>query len=174
MGKTLNESMGKFYIQENKLVNSTGKEYDLAKIRQEKELNEANKLLLEAEKTKQEEINKKIEKLELLPLGVKIIIQAYPQNPYRKVMEGNIIVDYSGEFLNPESGEKDKLKELVGCAKIIEVGSDCKWLKPGDDIYYDTRTTYPVPFMSMGYLLTTEPQVLCVINEGLKERFKMN
>ena len=103
----------------------------------------------------------------------KIILQPYPVNPYRKVVEGSLIVDYTGAFKNPDSGEDDKLQELVGCAKIIEVGPKCKYLKPGDDVYYDTRTEYPVPFMSMGYRLTSEPQILCVLNEKLKERFNM-
>lgn len=173
--KTLGAAAGKFYMSPKGLDND-----DLLldnQIRKQKEEQEAKELadmLLEASKNKQEEINAKLEKLEMLPMGNKIILQAYPQNPYRKIMQGNIIVEYDGSFLNPDSGEKDKQVELVGCAKVIEVGPECKYLKPGDDIYYDTRTTYPVPFMSMGYKLTTEPQVLCVLNEGLKNRFNMN
>lgn len=104
----------------------------------------------------------------------KIIILPYPENPYKKVIEGNIIVEYDGSFMNPDSGQKDKMQTLVGCAKVIEVGPECKYLKPEDDVYYDTRTTYPVPFMSLGYQLTTEPQILCVLNSNLKERFNMN
>ena len=141
------------------------------KLKKENYAKELKKALFEAEKTKQEEINKKIEKLEMLPLYNKIIIQPYPVNPYRKVVEGNIIVDYTGGFRNPDSGEDDTLDTFVGCAKIIETGPEVKYLKVGDDVYYDTRTVYPVPFMSLGYRLTTEPQILCVLNENLKERF---
>ena len=144
------------------------------KMKDEKAEEDAKKMLLELEKKKQEEIMSKIEKLEMLPLGNKVIILPYPENPYKKVMEGNIIVEYTGSFLNPDSGESDKLKEFVGCAQVIEVGPECKYLKPGDDIYYLPNTAFPIPFMSMGYKLTTEPQILCVLNESLKERFKMN
>jgi hypothetical protein len=110
----------------------------------------------------------------MLPMFNKVILLPYPNNPYKKSIEGSIIVEYNGDFMNPDSGEKDKLQELVGCAKVIEVGPEVKYVKAGDDIYYDPRTCYPVPFMSLGYKLTTEPQILCVLNENLKERFKMN
>ena len=135
---------------------------------------EARDLFLKLQKEKQEELNAKLQTLEMLPTFNKIILLPYPTNPYKKVVEGNIIVEYNGDFMNPDSGEKDKLQELVGCAKVIEVGPEVKYIKPGDDIYYDPRTCYPVPFMSLGYKLTSEPQILCVLNESLKERFKMN
>jgi len=152
--------------------NALEKEFE--KARDEKEAAEGRALLLELEKQKQEELNSKLEKLEMLPLGDKVILLPYPVNPYKKTLQGSIIVDYNGEFLNPDSGEKDKMKELVGCAKVIEIGPTCKYLKAGDDVYYLPNTVFPLPFMSLGYKLTTEPQILCVLNESLKERFKMN
>lgn len=142
------------------------------KLREEKEATEAKNLLLELEKEKQKEIEAKLEHLEMLPLMNKIILLPYPQNPYKKVLHGSIIVEYSGDFMNPDTGEKDRLKELIGCAKVIEVGPECKYLQAGDDVYYDTRTVYPVPFMSLGYVLCSEPQILCTLNENLKERFQ--
>lgn len=141
------------------------------KLKQEKEAKELKEALLEAEKNKQEEINKKLQNLEMIPMFNKLIIMPYPENPYRKVVEGNIIVDYGGAFKNPDSGEMDKLETFVGCAKVIEVGPEVRYIQVGDDVYYDTRTVYPVPFMSLGYRLTTEPQILCTLNENLKERF---
>jgi hypothetical protein len=171
--KSLSEQAGVFHMSKNLDFNDElDINYQIQKSKQEKDMQKANELLLEAEKKKQEEINKKLERLEMIPLGKKIIIQPYPVNPYRKILEGNIYVDYQGEFKNPDSGEWDKQKSFVACAKVIEVGPECEYLLPDDDIYYDTRTTYPMPFMSLGHLLTTEPQVLSVINEGLTERFK--
>ena len=167
------EQMGKYFMSNRSNLEVPTIKDAAEKLREEQAEKEIKEALFEAEKNKQEEINKKLEKLELLPMMNKVILQAYPVNPYRKVIEGSLIVDYTGAFKNPDSGEDDNLKELVGCAKIIEVGPECKYLKPGDDVYYDTRTVYPVPFMSMGYRLTSEPQILCVLNENLKERFNM-
>lgn len=147
---------------------------ELENQRDEKAAKEARDLFLQLQREKQEELNAKLQTLEMLPMFNKVVLLPYPTNPYKKVVEGSIIVEYSGDFMNPDSGEKDKLQELVGCAKVIEVGPECKYLKAGDDIYYDPRTCYPVPFMSLGYKLTTESQILCVLNVSLKERFQMN
>lgn len=167
------EQMGKYFMSNRSNLEVPTIKDAAERLKEEKAAEEIRKALFEAEQNKQAEINKKLETLEMLPMMNKIILQPYPVNPYRKVVEGSLIVDYTGAFKNPDSGEDDKLQELVGCAKIIEVGPECKYLKPGDDVYYDTRTVYPVPFMSMGYRLTSEPQILCVLNEKLKERFNM-
>ena len=167
------EQMGKYFMSNRSNLEVPTIKDAAERLKEEKAAEEIRKALFEAEQNKQAEINKKLETLEMLPMMNKIILQPYPVNPYRKVVEGSLIVDYTGAFKNPDSGEDDKLQELVGCAKVIEVGPECKYLKPGDDVYYDTRTVYPVPFMSMGYRLTSEPQILCVLNEKLKERFNM-
>ena len=167
------EQMGRYFMSNRSNLEVPTIKDAAERLREEKAAEEIRKALFEAEQNKQAEINKKLETLEMLPMMNKIILQPYPVNPYRKVVEGSLIVDYTGAFKNPDTGEDDKLQELVGCAKVIEVGPECKYLKPGDDVYYDTRTVYPVPFMSMGYRLTSEPQILCVLNEKLKERFNM-
>ena len=64
------------------------------------------------------------------------------------------------------------MKLGIGCAKVIEVGPACKYVKNGDDVFYDTRVIKPVPFMNCGYYLTNEQNLISIINEGLTERFK--
>lgn len=164
---------GKFFMGNGLILPENLLEREFEKAKLEKEEEELNKKLIELEKQKQKELEEKLQTLEILPMLNKIILLPYPENPYRKIMDGNIIVDYTGQFNNPDSGEKDKLQVLVGCAKIIEVGPEVKYLKIGDDVFYDTRTVYPVPFFGMGYLLTAEPQILCILNENLKKRFNM-
>lgn len=146
---------------------------DAQKQREQKELAKANELFLLAQEQKQKELDEKLERLELLPMGPKVILLPYASNPYRKVMEGKIIVEYTGAFNNPDTGEKDTLETFIGCAQVIEVGPEVKYVRKGDDVFYDTRTVYPLPFMQQGYRVTVEVSLLAVINEGLKERFKM-
>lgn len=173
------EQQGRFYMggnQENykKLIlpeQPLAKEFD--KLKEEQDIKEARELLLELEKKKQEELDEKLERLELLPTDNKVIFLPYPRNPYKKILQGSLIVDFNGEFNNPDTGEKDKMQELVMCAKVIEVGPTCKYTQPGDDIYFVPGAAYPLPFMSLGYRVTTEPQILCILNENLKNRFKM-
>lgn len=142
-------------------------------IKLEKDAEEATKKLLELSKQKQEELEKKLEKLEIMPLGANIILLPYPENPYRKVMNGSIIVEYDGSFKNSDTGEWDKQQIGIGCAKVIEVGPNVKQVKTGDDIFVDFRVLVTIPFFGAGYRLASEPQVICVINENLKERFNM-
>lgn len=165
--------MGKNIFEPEKPFEREKRELELEKDKQVKEA--ALKLKLELERQKQAELEAKLETLEMLPMSNKIILLPYPTNPYKKLVSqgGLFIADYKGQFLNPDSGENDNLKELVACAKVIEVGPDCKFLKSGDDVFYDTRTVYPVPFMSLGYILTSEPQILCFLNDKLKERLNM-
>ena len=142
------------------------------KLKEEKELNAAKELFLEARKAKQAEIDAKIEKLEILPLGSRVIFVPYPENPYKKIItDSGIIVDYNGSFMNPDSGEKDTLTLGIGCGKIIEVGPECKYAKSGDDFYYDTRVVQPIPFYNQGYQTLAEQQIICILNEGLTDRF---
>lgn len=173
MAKTLNESNGTFFMNKNIETPKNPFTEQLEQLKDEKAATEAKNLLFELEKKKQEEIESKLNHLEMIPMYNKVILLPYPVNPYRKIVEGHIIVDYDGSFKNPDTGEYDKMEQLVSCAKVIEVGPEVKYLKVGDDVYYDSRTVYPVPFMSLGYKLTTEVQILCVLNEDLKERFKM-
>lgn len=155
------------FLPENQILRMAEKQ------RQEKEMEEAKQLFIELQTKKQAELEAKLETLELLPMYDKIIILPYPTNPYKKLIQGSILVEYNGAFNNPDSGEKDTHDVFVGCAKVIEIGPLAKFLKVGDDVFYDTRTCYPVPFMSQGYKLVNETQILCVLNEGLKARFKI-
>ena len=103
------EQMGKFFMggsaenykkESNLILPSNPFEGELKKLKEEKESEELKKALFEAEKAKQLEINEKIAKLEMLPMLRKVIIQPYPVNPYRKVVEGSLIVEFTGAFRN--------------------------------------------------------------------------
>jgi hypothetical protein len=170
MRKTLHE--GKFYMSKGLENKDLFLENQIQKKKEEEQAEEARKLLMEAEKAKQEELEKKLEKLEMLPLGSKVILLPYPTNPYRKVLHGNIFVDYTGAFDNPDTGEKDTLEQGIVCAKVIEVGPSTQFVQAGDDVYVDRRTLLPVPFMSLGYMVAVETNIISTINEGLTERFK--
>jgi len=172
--KTLNEANGTFFMGKNLITPSNPLLDEIEMFKTQKQIEEANKLYIDLAKEKQEEINNKLQNLKMLPLGNKVLLLPYPANPYKKVMEGNIIVEWDGTFDNPDSGSKGQLAELVACAKVIEVGPDCKFLKVDDDVYYMPNTAYPIPFMSLGYKLTTEPQILCVLNTDLDTRFPTN
>jgi predicted nucleotide-binding protein (sugar kinase/HSP70/actin superfamily) len=76
--------------------------------REAKEVEEAAKKAQELAKQKQAEIQRKLQKLEQLPMGTRIIIRPYPNNPYTNLMsEGGILVPSDSMFKNPDTGEWD-------------------------------------------------------------------
>lgn len=135
---------------------------------------QAAELLIKAEQEKQKEIEAKLETLEMLSVGPKVIILPYVKNPYRKtVSKGGILIDYDGEFKNPDTGEEDKMQKGIMCAKVIEIGPEVKYLKPGDDIYYLANSALPIPFFNQGYQVIAEQNALTVLNQGLRARYNM-
>lgn len=177
MAKNSIERTGKFYTGDrSNLLTNDDLLLDNAidKKKKQKEEDEVKKLLLEAQQTKQKELMEKMATLEILPHHNRVFILPYPSNPYRKVISNNGILLPDGDFFNPDKGEFDKLEQNTVCGKIMEVGKNCTDVKVGDDVYYDKRTTWPIPFLGLGYISTSEPQLLAILGEGLKQRFNMN
>lgn len=174
MGEQADKNRGLFIVNKNII---TPPENEL--VVEARKLEEEKKAKTVAEKLKQvhleklEEVKSKLETLEILPIRDKVIILPYPQNPYMQtITESGIFVDTMGQFFNPDSGKLDQMNEMVVCGKVIEVGPECRWVQVGDDVYYDSRTAFPFPFMNNGYKLTSEVSLLAILNENLKERLK--
>lgn len=111
-------------------------------------------------------------KTEIMPIYSNIMIKLYAKNPYdTKTSELGLKLG-DGEFTNSDSGEDEKMDLKIQCAEVIEVGPDCKYIKAGDDVYVNTPTIRPVPFMRQGFFLCNEQNVLAIMNNNLSERFK--
>jgi len=171
------ERTGKFYygdktspaMDDSLLLENISK-----RVKEEKEFNDISAKKVELAKLKQDEILAKVATLELVPWGNRVLILQYPENPYKQILtKGGLFIPDNINFKNPESGEIDKLEEGIVCGKVIEVGPKCEEVVVGDDIFYQKNTTYPIPFMGMGYVQTSEPQILTILAEGLKKRFNM-
>lgn len=110
-------------------------------------------------------------KTEIMPIGFNIMVLPYEENPYMKNKTEEGFITTNGEFLNEDSGERDKMKQDFTCGQVIEVGHKCEVVKPGDDVIYHVGTSRPVPFKDMGFILVVEQNLISVIGENLKERF---
>lgn len=170
------ERTGKFYAgnRTNLLDDSLLLDNAIEREKLRKEEEAAKALLIEAQTNKQKELLEKMATLEILPHGNRVFLLPYPSNPYRKVITENGVLIPDGDFFNPDKGEFDKLDQNVMCAKVMEIGKDCTSVHIGDDVYYDKRSTWPIPFLSLGYISTSEPQILAILGEGLKKRFNMS
>ena len=106
-----------------------------------------------------------------MPIYSNLMIRPYASNPYVELETKGGLLLTNGEFDSQDSGEHEKLTEAIACAEVIEVGPDCKYIKRGDDVYFNMLTARPVPFMRQGFFLCAEQNVLAVMNENLNERF---
>ena len=176
MSDTLDRMKGVWSMNKNIIVPSNPIATEARKLEDKKKAEELAQKLKEAHLDKQREIEERLKGLELVPNGNRLVLMPYPSNPYIKVMTDSFMQSYDQKgiyYFNPDTGEIDEAKELVSCAKIIEIGPDVKHVRIGDDVYYDSRTVYPLPFMNLGYQVTSEPQIIAIINNDLKQRMGM-
>ena len=132
---------------------------------------------IEEELKESQEITKRMDSMEIVPLGTYVLVRPYAKNPFEKLVEegGIIMTTYDGSFTNPDSGEQDTEYNLSVQADVIEVGPACKYVKEGDIVYYRRACGVPIPFFRQGLEVVAEQQIHVVINEGIKERFaKLN
>lgn len=110
-------------------------------------------------------------KKEIMPLFSNVMIRPYAENPYDTMKSEEGLILNNGEFDNSDSGEHENLDLKIACAEVIEVGPECKYVKVGDDVYVNTFSIRPVPFMRQGFFLCNEQNILTVMNNNLNERF---
>ena len=117
-------------------------------MRDEKEAKSTFEKLFEIEKAKQDEIDAKIEKLELIPMRANVLILPYPSNPYRKILdkETGIYFAENKYYKNPDTGEMEESDNVMEVATVMAVGPDVKYIKEGDVIYYRRVQKVPIPF----------------------------
>ena len=113
--------------------------------------------------------------LEIKPNTNYVLIKPYIDNPYEKteVRESGLILDSSTpRFKDPNSGEEEQQETGIRVGKVIEIGPECKFVKPGDDVYYYIASVVPVPFYRQGFFAVAEPRLLMIVGNKLEERFK--
>lgn len=103
-----------------------------------------------------------MENKEVKVLYRNVLIDVYDENPYKnKVTEGGL--ELSNEYVNPDSGQIDKRDFYIECAKVLEVGDDCKFVSAGNDVLVDIRTMSPIPFFGKIYWILDEAAIKAVI-----------
>lgn len=93
-----------------------------------------------------------------------ILFLPYIGNPYRAVKtESGLVIPDSASSLNRDTGEQDQKWPEVRVGKVISVGPEVAFIRPGDDIFYEANMARPVPFMNYGLFKTHETQVSLVV-----------
>ena len=117
------------------------------------------------------------ENLEIMPIGNYVLIKEFSTNPFQRMVKNStgLIVDMGGAapvFKNTDSGEVEEEEAFILTGAVQEVGPECKWLKPGDAVFYTKPSMVPIPFYRAGLVLVNETRILAVVNESLNERFE--
>lgn len=116
-----------------------------------------------------------LQNLEIMPLTSYVLITPFKANPFQKIKtnESGLIVDLGGlapEYKSQETGEVKEEQQYVKVGMVAEAGPDCKFLKPGDIVFYNIASEVVVPFFKFGFVTVAEQRVIAVVNEGLTKR----
>lgn len=110
----------------------------------------------------------------VMPTGNRVIIKPYEKNPYRVPLmqssSGLIVGDFetSSYYQSQETGEREAAQRGVWCCQVIAVGSDCKYVVQGDDVYVNFPMAAPIPFGDKGYYSISEPNIICSIKYDIR------
>lgn len=67
------------------------------------------------------------------------------ENPFLKLKTDSGIILMPGLADSKETGNIEALDQLIGFGLVEVVGDECKYVKPGDGIFYDRRSIRAVP-----------------------------
>lgn len=159
----------KYFDEKTKREQSSKIEQDINDVKEKYEKHLAQ---LE-EDTKQ--IQGDFNKLEIMPLTSYVLIKPFESNPFQKInkLDSGLIIDSGGiapSFKSQETGDMIDANQYIKVGLITEVGAECKFLKPGDVVFYNIASEVQVPFFKFGFVIVAEQRILAVVNEGLTDR----
>lgn len=112
---------------------------------------------------------------EIVPAYSNVLIKPFDSNPFQQIKKvGNLIVDtggYTPEYKSNDSGEWEEEEQRIGVATVIEAGPECKYVKPGDAVFYQNTSIVPIPFYKQGFYSINEHSIMQIVNVGLTQRF---
>lgn len=123
----------------------------------------------------EQEIMNNSRNLEIVPINGYVLVRPYNENPYAKISvseEGLALNTTEHKVFNTDKGEEEtpELWERVG--SVVEVSPTCKYVRVGDDIFYRKGQAVPIAFLNLGMEVVNENQILAIVNENVKLRFK--
>lgn len=117
--------------------------------------------------------------LEIKPLFNKVLVKPFKHNPFQRIKideSTGLILDLGGYeasiHKSQDTGKFEEEEQMIITAAVQEVGPDCKYLQPGDVVFYMKGSGAPVPFFKQGLWCIPETCMIAVVNEYLEQRFK--
>lgn len=119
-----------------------------------------------------------INNVEIKPSYEGVLIKPLAQNPFQKILvssNSGLIIDaggYAPKYKSNETGEWEEEESFVKVGVVQEVGPTCKYILPGDTVFWRKPSETPIPFYKQGLVLVNEHSIMAIVNVGLTERFK--
>lgn len=124
-----------------------------------------------------QKINDNVQNIEIMPLGSYVLVKQFDENPFQRIVrdsKSGLIIDTGGlapEYKNTDNGQIEEEEPFILVGVVQEIGPECKYLQPGDSVFYSKPSAIPVPFYKQKLIQVNETRVLAVVNEFLTERF---
>lgn len=122
-------------------------------------------------------INENVNNIEIMPLGSYVLVRQFDENPFQRIVrdsKSGLIIDTGGlapEYKNTDNGQIEEEEPFILVGVVQEVGPECRYLQPGDAVFYPKTSCIPVPFYKQKLIQVNETRILAVVNEKLTERF---
>ena len=123
-------------------------------------------------------INDNVQNIEIMPLGCYVLVKQFDENPFQRIVrdsKSGLIIDTGGlapQYKNTDNGEIEEEESFILVGVVQEVGPECKYVQPGDAVFYTKPSAVPVPFYKQKLIQVNETRILAVVNESLTERFQ--
>ena len=124
-----------------------------------------------------DKINENVNNIEIMPLGTYVLVKQFEENPFQRIVrdqKSGIIIDTGGlapQYKNTDNGEIEEEESFILVGVVQEVGPECKYVRPGDAVFYSRPSAVPVPFYKQKLVQVNETRILATVNEHLTERF---
>jgi len=94
--------------------------------------------------------------------GSRVLLDIYEENPYEMNETESGFKLTKGSFDNPDTGDRDTKNPGLICAKVVEVGPDCKVTKVDNDVYVPMTVLKPVTINDKVYFIVFEENILLI------------
>lgn len=106
-------------------------------------------------------------KMVLRPENDFIIIKRLNKNPFKPTMvtkSGLVLESCSGEAVNPNTGEIDKMEPVTEIGEVIDPGN-MVGISKGDYVYFRRASSVEIPYMGLGYEALMKMSVICTLTK---------
>ena len=110
---------------------------------------------------------------EICPLGPYMLVEPYATRPYlaQAIQNSNLIIASRDSEYDPRTGETKEQPRIIQVGKVLEVGPEVKFVKPGMDVFFDYRSVRAIPLGDDNCFIINEGNCVFVAGPDLKSSF---